>query len=60
MRVNIIEPGSLTPLIFQPLVREATVVNEKLTSELAVKRNKPYSHVTNWFRCYLYSWLDLQ
>ena len=54
-RINSIEHGSFTPLVFSAcggMGRETTVVIKRLADALSVKRNC-YSHTISWMRCCL-------
>ena len=55
-RINEIEHGSFTPLIFSTtggMGKAATVFYKRLASKLAEKRKQPYSLCIRWLRCQL-------
>ncbi len=55
-RINEIEHGSLTPLVFSAcggMGKEASVIVKRLAGDLATKRNESYSQVVGWMRCSL-------
>ena len=55
-RVREVEHGSFTPLVFSATVgmgKAATVMYQRLTSLLSVKRAQLYSKTMSWLRCQL-------
>ena len=54
--VREVEHGSFTPLVFCTsggLSMLATAVYKRLASQIAIKRDQPYSKVISWLRCHL-------
>ena len=55
-RINEIEHGSFTPLIFSTsggMGKAASIFYKRLGGMLAEKRHQPYSNCMRWLRCHL-------
>ena len=55
-RINEIEHGSFTPLIFSTsggMGKSATVFYKRLAAMISEKRRQPYAHTMRWLRCQL-------
>ena len=55
-RVREVEQGSVTPLVFNTsggMGGLATTTYKRLASQIATKKDQPYSKVTAWLRCHL-------
>ena len=55
-RINEIEHGSFTPLIFSTsggMGKAASIFYKRLDGMLAEKRHQPYSNCMRWLRCHL-------